>query len=118
MQAVHFLTVREQLKIFRSLTDKKKRIISGLSRKLLVNTFIRDILWYGDKLVITYNFQEEAIPPRLTKSHTEEVEKQVEEATRSASSFSTGSYIFRQTAPTKKESWVQLSFLFTQTTQT
>ena len=69
------------------------------TRKLLVNTFIREIIWYGDKLVITYNFQEEAIPPRLTKSHTEEVEKQVEEATRSASSFSAGSYIFRQTAP-------------------
>lgn len=69
------------------------------TRKLLVNTFIREIIWYGDKLVITYNFQEEAIPPRLTKSHTEEVEKQVEEATRSASSFSLGSYIFRQTAP-------------------
>lgn len=72
------------------------------TRKLLVNTFIREIIWYGDKLVITYNFQEEAIPPRLTKSHTEEVEKQVEEATRSASSFPLGSYIFRQTAPTKK----------------
>ena len=69
------------------------------TRKLLVNTFIREIIWYGDKLVITYNFQEEAIPPRLTKSHTEEVEKQVEEAARSASSFSLGSYIFWQTAP-------------------
>lgn len=71
------------------------------TRKLLVNTFIREIIWYGDELVITYNFQEEAIPPRLTKSHTEEVEKQVEEATRSAYSFSLGSYIFRQTAPIK-----------------
>ena len=83
-----------------------------MSRKLLVNTFIRDILWYGDKLVITYNFQEEAIPPRLTKSHTEEVEKQVEEATRSASSFSTGSYKFRHPAPTKRELGSTLFFVY------
>ena len=69
------------------------------TRKLLVNTFIREIIWYGDKLVITYNFQEEAIPPRLTKSHTEEVEKQVEEAARSASSFPLCSYKFRHPAP-------------------
>ena len=75
------------------------------TRKLLVNTFIREIIWYGDKLVITYNFQEEAIPPRLTKSHTEEVEKQVEEAARSASSFSLGSYIFWQTAPKQRKSF-------------
>ena len=69
------------------------------TRKLLVNTFIREIIWYGDRLVITYNFQENVIPERLTKSHIEEVEKQIEEATQSAFSFSLCSYKFRHSAP-------------------
>ena len=69
------------------------------TRKLLVNTFIREIIWYGDRLVITYNFQENVIPERLTKSHIEEVEKQIEEATQSAFSFSLCSSKFRHSAP-------------------
>ena len=69
------------------------------TRKLLVNTFIREIIWYGDRLVITYHFQENVIPERLTKSHIEEVEKQIEEATQSAFSFSLCSSKFRHSAP-------------------
>ena len=69
------------------------------TRKLLVNTFIREIIWYGDRLVITYNFQENVISERLTKSHIEEVEKQIEEATQSAFSFSLCSSKFRHSAP-------------------
>ena len=80
------------------------------TRKLLVNTFIREIIWYGDRLVITYNFQENVIPERLTKSHIEEVEKQIEEATQSASSFSLCSYKFRHSAPKSRE--VSRDFLF------
>lgn len=68
-------------------------------RKLLVNTFIREIIWYGDRLVITYNFQENVIPEKLNKTHIAEVEQQVEEASQSASSFLPGSYIFPQSAP-------------------
>lgn len=79
-------------KVFEDTDDIK-------TRKLLVNTFIREIIWYGDRLVITYNFQENVIPEKLNKTHIAEVEKQVEEASQSASSFSLGSYIFPQSAP-------------------
>lgn len=34
-------------------------------RKLLVNTFIREIIWYEERIVITYNFQESVFPERL-----------------------------------------------------
>ena len=68
-------------------------------RKLLVNTFVREVIWYGDRLVITYNFQEYVVNERFSKSHVEELEKQVEEATRSASSFSLCSNKFRHSAP-------------------
>ena len=65
------------------------------TRKLLVNTFIREIIWYENKLVITYNFHENAIPERPTKSHIEDIEMQIKEASRSAFSFSMGSHKFR-----------------------
>ena len=79
-------------KVFEDTDDIK-------TRKLLVNTFIREIIWYGDRLIITYNFQENVIPEKLNKTHMAEVEKQVEEASQSASSFSLGSYLFQQSAP-------------------
>ncbi len=68
-------------------------------RKLLVNTFIREIIWYGDRLVITYNFQENVVPDKLTKSHIEEVEKQVEDASQSATSSALGSPILFHSTP-------------------
>ena len=69
------------------------------TRKLLVNTFIRDILWYGDHIVITYNFQEYAATDRFCKSYVEQLEKQVGDASRTASSFPLCSYKFRHSAP-------------------
>lgn len=74
------------------------------TRKLLVNTFIRDILWYGDHIVITYNFQEYAATDMFCKSYVEQLEKQVGDASRSASSFSLCSYKFRHPAPNKNVS--------------
>ena len=68
-------------------------------RKLLVNTFVREVIWYGDRLVITYNFQEDVAPEKLTKLHIEEVEKEVEEAENASSSFTLGSYKFSFGAP-------------------
>ena len=81
-------------KVFEDTDDIK-------TRKLLVNTFIRDILWYGDHIVITYNFQEYAATDRFCKSYVEQSEKQVGEASRSASSFPLGSYKFRHPAPNR-----------------
>ena len=70
-------------------------------RKLLVKTFIREVIWYGDKLVITYNFQERFSAERLSKSYAEDIEQQVEDCSRSASSFPLSSYIVPQSAPAK-----------------
>ena len=81
-------------KVFEDTDDIK-------TRKLLVNTFIRDILWYDDHIVITYNFQEYAATDRFCKSYVEQLEKQVGEASRSASSFPLGSCIFRHPAPNR-----------------
>ena len=71
-------------------------------RKLLVNTFIREIIWYGDHMVITYNFQEDVVPEKLTKSHIEEVEKEIEEAENASSSFPVSSYICGCSSPKKQ----------------
>ena len=68
-------------------------------RKLLVNTFIREIIWYGDHMVITYNFQEDVVPEKLTKSHVEQVEKEIEEAENASSSFPVSSYIYGCSSP-------------------
>lgn len=72
-------------------------------RKLLVNTFIREIIWYGDHMVITYNFQEDVVPEKLTKSHVEQVEKEIEEAETASSSFPISSYICGCSSPTQKQ---------------
>ena len=68
-------------------------------RKLLMNTFLREVIWYGDRLVITYNFQEDIVPEKLTKSHVEQVEKEIEEVENASSSFALGSYKFSFGAP-------------------
>ena len=70
-------------------------------RKLLVNTFIREVIWYGDHMVITYNFQERFSTERFSKSYVEEIEKQVGECSRSTSSFSLSSDMVAQSAPKK-----------------
>ena len=68
------------------------------TRKLLVNTFIRDIIWYGDHIVITYNFQEYATTDRFCRSYVEQLETQIGDASRSASSLPLCSYKFRHSA--------------------
>ncbi len=94
-------------KVFKDPDDIK-------TRKLLVNTFIRDILWYGDHIVITYNFQEYAATDRFCRSYVEQLEKQVGDASRSASSFPLCSYEFRHSAPKSRE--VSRDFLFADVT--
>lgn len=79
-------------KVFEDPDDMK-------TRKTIVYTFIRDIIWYADHMVITYNFQERFSTERFSKSYVEDIEKQVGDASRSASSFSLSSYLFPQSAP-------------------
>ena len=71
-------------------------------RKMLVNTFIRDIIWYGDRMIITYNFQEQFTKDKFSGSYVENIEKQVGEASRSADSFPLSSNISIQSAPKKR----------------
>ena len=71
-------------------------------RKLLINTFIREVIWYGDHMVITYNFQERFSTERFSKSYIEEIEKQVGECSRSTSSFPLSSDMVAQSAPIKR----------------
>mgnify|MGYP001624007118 FL=1 len=70
-------------------------------RKLLVNTFIREIIWYGDRMVITYNFQENVVPEKLTKTHIQEAENEIEEAENASSSYPISSNICRHSSPNK-----------------
>ena len=79
-------------KVFEDPDDMK-------TRKTIVYTFIRDIIWYADHMVITYNFQERFSTERFSKSYVEDIEKQVGDASRSASSFSLSLYLFPQSAP-------------------
>ena len=49
-------------------------------RKLLVNTFIREVLLYDDSIVITYNFSDDSTRPKVTKEQAEREERQIEQA--------------------------------------
>ena len=46
-------------------------------RKLLVNTFVREVIWYGDKMVITFNFQDGTTPPKHTIENVKTTEKEI-----------------------------------------
>ena len=45
-------------------------------RRLIVNTFIREIILYDDKIIITYNYNDHKDYLKLTKEHIKEVEEQ------------------------------------------
>lgn len=74
-----FLTVENiveflQSKVFAN-TDNIK------VRKALVNTFIREILYYPDKIIITYNFTDVIDTIKITPENSKEIERQSESAT-------------------------------------
>lgn len=70
-------------------------------RKLLVNTFIREVMLYEDKIVVTYNFIDTSEHIKFTKEHVLNTEKEIERAEKSAFSSTKGSYKFESSAPTK-----------------
>ena len=87
-------------------------------RKLLVNTFVREVIWYGDRLIITYNFQEDVVPEKLTKAHVEQMEKEIEEAESASSSFPISSHICGCSSPnwnypnaTITQQWIRIFFI-------
>ena len=91
-----FLTVENiieflQNKVFADTDDIKVR-------KLIVNTFIREIIYYPDKIIITYNFTDIIDTVKITPEHSKEIEKQ----SNSAFSLNLGSCLLPQSAPNRK----------------
>ena len=76
-------------------------------RKLIVNTFIREIIYCPDKLIITYNFTDNVNTVKITPENTIEIEKQ----SKSASSLNLGSCLLPQSAPNKGRIFSYLCFL-------
>jgi hypothetical protein len=53
------------------------------ARKLLVNTFIREVIYYENKVIITYNFADNVNIDKPTKEYIEEIERQSKSAVNS-----------------------------------
>ena len=49
-------------------------------RKLIVNSFVREVILYEDSIVVTYNFADLLDPIKLNREHVLKVEKQISEA--------------------------------------
>ena len=85
---------REQQKaaVVLSESDIKKYLLSMFRentedlavRKLIVNTFIREIILYEGSLVITYNFTDKHDPFTVDSEHIKELEKQIKTAPKTA----------------------------------
>ena len=61
-------------------------------RRLIVRTFIREIILYNNKIVITYNFTDQHLRNSRLPDDIEEVEKNSKQAERSASKIEKGVY--------------------------
>lgn len=90
-----FLTVENikaylKTKVFTNTDDIK-------IRKLLINTFVREIILYPEEMIIVYNFIEPLETPKIDKQTTEEIERQ----SQSALSLNLGSDILLAGAPQK-----------------
>ena len=102
---------REQQKaaVVLSESDIKKYLLSMFRentedlavRKLIVNTFIREIILYEDSLVITYNFTEKHDPFTVDSEHIKELEKQIKTASKTALPSVQSSRITKSFVPNK-----------------
>lgn len=72
-------------------------------RKLIINTFVRDVILYNDNIVITYNFKDIAGVPQVTKEYVKDIEQQIESADPSAVSFIKSSNISLAMTPNKAQ---------------
>ena len=66
-------------------------------RKLLVNTFVRTVYLYNDKVVILFNYTDSPDKPKFTVEENIETEKQIN----SALSNTSGSCLYLHSAPLK-----------------
>lgn len=92
-----YLTVEEierflHSKVFDNTEDIK-------ARKLIVNTFIKEILLYENAIIITYYFSDNQERIKFTPEHFEDIEKQSRQETALAVNSKDGSYIFSARAP-------------------
>lgn len=69
------------------------------ARKALIHTFVREIVLYSDKIMITYNFSDRYDVCEITKDRIEEIEKQ---SVKTAFSFTVSSYKQNASAPSKR----------------
>lgn len=76
-------------------------------RKLIVNTFIREIIYYEDRVIITYNFTDNANTDKPTKEYIEEIERQ----SKSAVNSNHGSCLELPCPPTTPETQVSGFFM-------
>ena len=68
-------------KIVSFLNSVIKGDIENISvRKAIIKTFIREIILYDDKIIITYNFTDQAEKDKITPENTLNIEKQSEKA--------------------------------------
>ena len=77
-------------------------------RKLIVNTFIREIIYYPDKLIITYNFSDAIDTINLSPENAKEIERQ----SKSAFSLDIGSSICQYSSPNPRKHHDRGAFSF------
>ena len=70
-------------------------------RKLIINTFVREVILYEDEIVITYNFTDSPERLKVNKEQILQEEKQIKRAKHSFS-FNSGSTILAGSPPRKK----------------
>ena len=102
---------REQQKaaVVLSESDIKKYLLSMFRentedlavRKLIVNTFIREIILYEDSIVITYNFTDKHDPFTVDSEHIKELEKQIKTAPKTVLPSVQSSRITKSFVPNK-----------------
>ena len=84
------LTLQEIQDYLQSKVFKNTKDIS--TRKLIVNTFIREIFLYDDKIVITFNSHDRNKIDYLKHEEILQKEKQIKTALSSSQSLSIGHY--------------------------
>ena len=77
-------------------------IESNGARKLIVRNFIREVILYKDKVVITFNFTDQHITKKRLPDSIEEVERTAKQAEKSASKNKSGVYKNASTPPNGK----------------
>lgn len=73
-------------------------------RKLIINTFVREVILYEDEIVITYNFTDSPERLKVNKEQILQEEKQIKRAKHSFS-FNSGSTILAGSPPKISQSY-------------